>query len=104
MSERTPGPWEAAYLDQNGQRVVRGEDIEVCTCWHHCVGSIEKEMEANARLISAAPELLEALRAAVDCGMVPKSSASEGGAVGYASQVKVADQIRAAIAKAEGRE
>lgn len=55
MNAYTPGPWEVGNLDRNGQRVVRGE-IEVCTCWHHCVGSLEEQMEANARLIAAAPD------------------------------------------------
>jgi hypothetical protein len=62
-AKHTPGPWGVAYLDKNGQAVVKGEHIEIATCWHHCVGAIEKEMHANARLIAAAPELLEALRA-----------------------------------------
>ena len=57
---------------------------------------------ANARLISAAPDMLAALEAAVECGMVPKSSASEGGALRHSRQVRVADMIRAAIAKARG--
>ena len=57
----TPGPWDSDYLDQNGQRVVSGQHIEICTCWHHSVGSIEKEMEANAHLIAAAPDLYAAL-------------------------------------------
>jgi hypothetical protein len=56
------------------------------------------------RLIAAAPDLLAALQAAIECGMVPVSSVAEGGAVKYIRQVHVADQIRAAIAKAEGRE
>lgn len=58
----TPGPWEHGYLDRNGQRVVRQEHIEICTCWHHSVGSIEIEMENNARLIAAAPDLLSLAR------------------------------------------
>jgi hypothetical protein len=62
--KHTPGPWEVAYLDKNGQAVVKAEHIEIATCWHHCVGSIEKQMQANARLIAAAPELLEALQEA----------------------------------------
>jgi len=61
MTKHTPGPWSVDYLDHNGQRVVRAEHIEVCTCWHHSVGSIEKEMEANARLIAEAPAMLDAL-------------------------------------------
>lgn len=59
--KHTPGPWEVAYLDENGQSVVKGEHTEIATCWHHCVGSIEAQMHANARLIAAAPDLLEAL-------------------------------------------
>jgi hypothetical protein len=61
MSKHTPGPWMVDYLDKAGQRVVRNEHIEICTCWHHSVLSIEREMEANARLIAAAPALLAAL-------------------------------------------
>jgi hypothetical protein len=57
----TPGPWFVGDLDHASQRVVRQEHIEICTCWHHSVGSIEREMEANARLIAAAPDLYAAL-------------------------------------------
>jgi hypothetical protein len=62
MSKHTPGPWEVGYHDKHGQRTVLSQHIEICTCWHHSVGAIEKEMEANARLIAAAPELLAALQ------------------------------------------
>ena len=51
--------------------------------------------------MAAAPDLLAALEAAVACGMVPISSAAEGGAVRHSKQVQVADMIRAAIAKAK---
>lgn len=57
---------------------------------------------ADARLIAAAPDLLAALKAAVECGIVPVSSAKDGGANAGVTQVRVADQIRAAIAKAKG--
>ena len=59
--KHTPGPWEIDYIDGNGQIVIRGKDYEIATCWHHCVGSIEKEMYANANLMIAAPELFESL-------------------------------------------
>ena len=65
-AEHTPGPWRVAYLDCNGQSVVMSEHIEIATCWHHSVGSIEKEMHANARLIAAAPDLLKALQDLID--------------------------------------
>ena len=88
--EHTPGPWKIDYLDKNGQRVVRGEHIEICTCWHHCV--IEQEMEANAHLIAAAPELLAYLE---------KTVAIFGGAEPENDSPRIAE-ARALIAKAKG--
>ena len=46
--------------------------------------------------------LVEAVDAAFACGMIPKSSASEGGANQYSEQVRVADQLRAALARVKG--
>ncbi len=43
-------------------------------------------------------ELRAALEAAIDCGMVPTSTAKDGGAPRHARQVIVADMIRDAIA------
>jgi hypothetical protein len=42
-------------------------------------------------------KLREVLQAAVDCGMVPTSSAANGGAPKHSKQVRVADQIRAVL-------
>lgn len=53
-----------------------------------------------SQLVERVKELEEALQAAVDCGMVPKSSAADGGASKYSAQVLVADRIRAALSKA----
>lgn len=47
-------------------------------------------------------QLLEALEEAVASGMVPVSSAADGGAVAYSRVVRAADQIRAAIKAAKG--
>lgn len=88
-AKHTPGPWDVDYLDKHGQRVVRSQHIEVCTCWHHSVGSIEREMEANAQLIAAAPELLAMLKMAQLWLDVDGRYDMQG--------------INAAIAKAEGR-
>ena len=104
-NKHTPGPWET---DRNN--VHTGQIATI----HHCLNNDwvevwspnwpmdEAEQEANARLIAAAPELLEALMEAVECGMVPISSAVEGGASAYSAQVRCADKIRTAIAKATG--
>ena len=94
----TPGPWEVAYLDHNGQRVVKGEHIEIATCWHHSVGSIEKEMEANAMLIAAAPDMLAALKAA-EGHLEEMRQDRKWHPIEHCP---VLDQVRRAIAAAEG--
>ena len=91
--KHTPGPWHVA----NGCQ-IRGAKDQIAKAWMMRNG----EGLANAKLIAAAPELLEALEEAVACGMVPISSATEGGAAKYSRQAQVADMIRAAIAKAKG--
>ena len=58
--------------------------------------------ELIAAMAEAQRPLLEALEAAVKCGMVPVSSAKEGGANKYSIHVRVADMIRAAIAATKG--
>lgn len=47
-------------------------------------------------------QLMEALVEAVESGMVPVSSAADGGASSYSRIVRAADQIRAAIKAAKG--
>ena len=65
---------------------------------------LEAEMAVHANIMAAAPDLLEALQEAVECGMVPVSSAKNGGANSHVRQLHVADMIRAAIAKALGED
>lgn len=100
--KHTPGPWRVERQNGSpttGEWMIAGAKpgylAEVRDCGSGCV-------KANASLIAAAPELLEALEEAVACGMVPISSATEGGAAKYSRQAQVADMIRAAIAKAKG--
>lgn len=103
MTQHTPGPWEIrkakdgsgdiaivapnAPADQYSRPGILGE----------CYADIRRmgenntaEAEANARLIAAAPELMEALKVIIDD---PKSEVPSG--------LYIA--ARAAIAKAEGR-
>lgn len=79
LSEHTPGPWKAdirtgiavVYHDDENNCLMGDEDNVICA-WHgeRVVGDddlprwrMDEEDIANARLIAAAPELLEALEA-----------------------------------------
>lgn len=100
IGKHTPGPWTV-----NGCRVECESGAMVAGVFDGQLSANDhsKGIElANANLIAAAPDLLEALEAAIECCMVPTSSAKDGGAVRYARQVIVADMIRDAIAKAKG--
>ena len=58
MSERTPGPWHND--DCEGSISINASDGgAIATAWDFEFG--EDAAEANAKLIAAAPELLEAL-------------------------------------------
>lgn len=95
MSKHTPGPWYAV-----GGMVEIGNDElpDVCTCdpqlfgQGHLPTTPEREY-ANARLIAAAPDLLEALK-----GML---SRTDGQAI-YNFMEPQREAARAAIAKATG--
>lgn len=63
MSAHTPGPW---LVNPFVARVDNGLDSPICELlWPTSLRS-EDETEANGRLIAAAPELLEALKAICD--------------------------------------
>ena len=95
MSRHTPGPWSLEHIDGETYRVIDAMDMQelsrIATVHFHddAVG----ETKANACLIAAAPELLEALRIARDH---IDMAALE------ISHCKYAERIRAAIAKATG--
>lgn len=67
--------------------------------YHYHAEDVEYQ-SADARLITAAPELLEALEAILP--YIPNTSAAEGGAARFSENVRAADMVRAAIAKAKG--
>ena len=72
--KHTPGPW--AHINPDGFTVrhpqVYSDTGPVCNAtW---LGDVRiDELRANARLISAAPELLEALQEAAPCGWMENS-------------------------------
>lgn len=90
MSKHTPGPWYADKLqDLNAFNVFQhGATYSLLTITPD--GNSGRDVEPDARLIAAAPELLEALKETIatwDSG----------------SQAFPIAMIRAAIAKAEGK-
>lgn len=96
MSNHTPGPWVIRFggnpLSDDGFTVAstNAADVRVVAeCWP-CTCSMEdrKTLAANVRLIAAAPELLEACKAAMADDMNDAA--------------RVIAMLEAAIAKAEG--
>lgn len=90
----TPGPWECATRRGSWDWVVYSAadpNIEVCQPFHD--GTDDNETgEANARLISAAPDMLAVL----------KQIESEMRAGLGSSYGETREQVRRAIKKAEG--
>lgn len=68
MAKHTPGPWTIGVSDDNQIHCVDGSDstggiIEICEVWGTLSDKEEtEESRANARLIAASPEMLEALK------------------------------------------
>ena len=55
---------------------------------------IETEEKISNSYLEDIAELREVVQEAFDCGMIPKSSVSDGGASKYSEQVRVADRLR----------
>lgn len=101
MSKHTPGPWSVDPSEFCGARINGPHGLSVAhatqrdTFPSNSPGSIsQSEAEANGRLISAAPELLEALR---DTLALLEAYCGE-------SEGCTRKQARAAIAKATGEQ
>lgn len=105
MSKHTPGPWtfrEHGYPTlYRVHAFVEGSDsAPVCGLWMPAEQlTIVEEGRANARLIAAAPELLEALKAVESSVFLLGLHVDEDGCEGCQLRVRA----RSAIAKAEGR-
>jgi len=92
-TQHTPGPWSYHYERTINRHIVRsGFAGERNICVTYGAGATSYECAANARLIAAAPELLEALEGLLNLEP-PLLSAKEKKAYAIA---------RAAIAKATG--
>jgi non-homologous end joining protein Ku len=97
MSEHTAGPWKFTYTDESGECFIIAKNlggmVGAALPWPTEIDARDfRRVIANARLIAAAPELLEALRQMV--------VNAEADGKEYRDCYKNAV---AAIAKAEGR-
>lgn len=92
MSGHTKGPWIIRRSGSGKPYQVETVDGVGITQWRGISRPASKEGEANAHLIAAAPDLLEALEACV--GLVTISYHESAG--------EIADKVYAAIAKARG--
>jgi hypothetical protein len=109
MTTFTPGPWKIAYSDGSGPEYITASNQSIatlrwgCSCCKDTPDSFDdmsEEEQANARLIAAAPELLQALESLYEhCAMVHKHW-------GEGSNQRQADEAikaaQAAIKKARG--
>lgn len=93
MSKHTPGPWEIEEHYHFGYRWISGPEHSQLAQVVWCMEYEDRSLgcEANAHLIAAAPELLEALENLL------KVHEGEGG-----TQHHAGDMARTAIAKAKG--
>ena len=93
MSKHTKGKWEVS--EKNGLQVIT-RDGETIAYTETCTG-LEKD-EANAQLISAAPELLEACKKALS---IIEYLGEEHNTTAGEEEEKL---LKQAIAKAEGEQ
>jgi len=93
-AKHTPGPWELIPTKLAGITDLRAQGRHLLRISDSRVGHID----ANARLIASAPDLLEALKALLN-RVDPANKERE---ITPKSLLQKMDQARAAIAKAEG--
>jgi len=109
-TKHTPGPWKAEFYEATNIRAPHGGLVAQA---HHLMGRFgalgrvpAPEVEANAHLIAAAPEMLAALKAITAAFNVfrLKPEGAPGSAVRAIQdmQISAMDDAHSAIAKAEG--
>lgn len=97
MSQHTPGPWKINPSDSEDCIYIESGSDGIATVFGgNCAFDL-----ANARLIAAAPELLEACRAADAAITYDTAEAAEDGK--WDLPMAVAIRLRSAILKAEAQ-
>jgi len=106
----TPGPWEIGsyledpfgndYVVKTIYQVTPQRTRYICDLLGGANPKIKKEVEANARLIAASPDLLATLEKVANCSRYPMNEPEN---MAHALNT-LRELARSAIAKAEGRE
>lgn len=65
MSKHTPGPFKVVACNENLE-IQTADGKCLADCWSYDINSNAEEMEANANLFAAAPEMLAALNRVAD--------------------------------------
>lgn len=105
MAKPTPGPWYATLHESGSYRI--SQQPEGGTFWiaETFSGLIGNEEEANANLIAAAPDLLEALQNLLSMAFIWKERMPSGStALRNFEALPEVEAARTAIARAEGKE
>jgi hypothetical protein len=101
-AQSTPPPYGAAYPSYTD----RGNSDAEYKC-REVASSIMAALEPAPAGVTVQDhplvwELIEAVEDGIRAGLLPKTSASEGGAAKYSAQVKAADRLRAALRALSG--
>lgn len=90
----TPGPWSICLTTLNG--ILAADSGGLMVKRAEAFGSTSDEIDANAALIAASPDLYEALRVIATQSLGPDWTAEQ-------AYTFMRQHARAALAKAEGR-
>jgi len=103
--KHTKGPWEVWIIAGTGLPGIvahNGPTVAEVTKWTSAGNSNPEVMQANARLIAAAPELLEALMVTLDQVDYTAGAGEPTEMVGALLPKEIIEMGRRAIAKANG--
>lgn len=98
QAKHTPGPWEISQNEAGELDICEEGAGDMLADLAKC-----KNAEANARLISAAPEMLDALRVTLHRAEQARHSSEQLGPIAAEWLDGIITEARQAIAKAEGR-
>jgi hypothetical protein len=97
MDNHTPGPWTWKYGKGGYELKIMGANGSIVVAGCGCCGSpFGHNLEYDARLLAASPDLLEALEALLDVQEAPREHILLG------DWQRAMDAARAAIKKARG--